>query len=402
MSAINAESCGYCYLDLDLDSYRKKLSTCASFVSATNLTYGFSSKDLLALGGSEVSRLKELISVDHEWAAKDTECGGIETRPPPFGNRIVVRLFWNIAPLACENFATLCSNGSLLPGQTGKAKPPPMGECGKPLTYRGSTVHRVIPGFVLQGGDFALGNGSGGESIYGKKFKDERAGLNLKHDRFGLLSMGNSGKNSNSSQFFFTLDKAPRCDGKHVIFGECVSGEEVLKAAEKLGSSEGNPLAPVTITDCGIFQPLGTPGAGYWYDKPDADSWNGISPTFIVRPRVSILAPSESVLQKFKTAIGSVASVVLSVCTESLDNNEDTAATLLIESLAKFSADVIIIAPACKTVSSKVELPEAWGTSDIPVDEVILVAKPLETLSAIREKSWLAKRQAWQLDGTSS
>lgn len=95
--------------------------------------------------------------------------------------------------MACENFSTLCSNGSSLiqlPGQKAqKTKPVPIGDCGKPLAYRGCKVHRVIPGFVLQGGDFVLENGSGGECVFNNKktFKDERGGLNLKHDRFGLL-----------------------------------------------------------------------------------------------------------------------------------------------------------------------------------------------------------------------
>lgn len=75
----------YCFLDLDLDDSRKKIATCAAFVDSTDLTYGFSSKNLLALGGSELSRLKELISTDHEWASKDSECGGIVIQPPPEG-----------------------------------------------------------------------------------------------------------------------------------------------------------------------------------------------------------------------------------------------------------------------------------------------------------------------------
>lgn len=153
-----------------------------------------------------------------EWSGKNSECDGIEIRPPAAGSRIVVKLYWDVAPLACENFATLCRNSL-------KAK---IGESGKPLTYQKSKIHRVVPEFILQGGDFVFGNGSGGESIYnGKKFKDERAGLQLKHDTKGVLSMGNSGKNSNSSQFFITFKAAPQCDGKHVVFGKVVSGFEV-------------------------------------------------------------------------------------------------------------------------------------------------------------------------------
>ena len=85
----------------------------------------------------------------------------------------------------------------------------------------------------MQSGDFVFGNGSGGESfLTGKKFKDERGGLLQKHDRAGVLSMGNSGKHSNTSQFFVTLAPAPQCDGKHVVFGRMISGWEVLRAVE--------------------------------------------------------------------------------------------------------------------------------------------------------------------------
>jgi len=290
-----------------------------------------------------------------------------------------------------------------LPGQKAqKPKPAPFGDCGKRLTYRGCKVHRIIPGFVLQGGDFVLENGSGGECVFNNKktFKDERAGLNLKHDRFGLLSMGNSGKNSNSSQFFFTLGKAPQCDGKHVIFGEVVSGGEILKKAEEFGTAEGNPTCPIVITDCRIFTPLQTPGAGYWYDKPDAESWNGISPTFMVRPRVAMLAP-DSAIQKFKNAIGSLCSIVLAIGKET-NTLEKSASDLLIESLSTFSVDVVVIAPACKEAKLEMGgcLPKSWNESGFAFDEVVLVSKPLEVMSSIHTKSWLSKhRHQWQLDG---
>lgn len=398
MPGVNADTCGYCFLDLDLDNQRKKLATCAAFVDANNLTFGLSSKSLLSLGGSEVSRLKELISSDHEWAARDAECGGVLTRPTM--ERVVVMLWWNVAPLACQNFATLCANGSLLPGESGKPKPTPVGESGKPLSYRGSKIHRCIPGFILQGGDFVLGNGSGGESIFNKKvFKDERKGLQEKHDRFGLLSMGNSGKNSNSSQFFFTLDKAPQCDGKHVVFGECVSGGQVLKAAEIFGTASGEPSASICITDCGVFTPLETPGAGYWFDKPDANSWNGISPTFVVRPRVAILAPNEAVLSKFQGAASDLLALehLLSVAT--FEHNQQEVISKLRGLLGSFSIDVVVIAPACKDLKAGIELPNAWKSCGIGIDEVLLVSKPVDTVSVIHKKSWLAKRKGrWHLD----
>ena len=94
----------YCFLDLDLDDSRKKITTCAAFVDSTDLTYGFSSKNLLALGGSELSRLKELISTDHEWASKDSECGGIVIQPPPEGKtkaRVSCRKYFVFYGLEC-------------------------------------------------------------------------------------------------------------------------------------------------------------------------------------------------------------------------------------------------------------------------------------------------------------
>ena len=210
--------------------------------------------------------------------------------------------------------------------------------------------------------------------------------------------MGNSGKNSNSSQFFFTLGNASKCDGKHVVFGEIVSGCAVLKKAEEFGTAEGNPTTPIRITDCGLFTPLQTPGAGYWYDKSDAESWNGISPTFMVRPRVAILAP-EAAVQKFKESVGSVCSIALCI-----GHNEEgkPAWKTLFESLSTFSADVVVIAPACKAAKLEMggHLPESWNGSGLTFDEVVLISKPLDVLSSIYTQSWLSKhRQQWQLDG---
>ena len=272
-NSIDADTARYCYLDLDLNGHRSRLARAAAFVYATDARYGFSSKHLLQLGGSELQRIPDLMASDHEWSSSsnNSDDDAIEIRPPICGNRMVLKLHWEVAPLACENFATLCANGgggSSAPSGSNKNKgsskpnPAPIGASGKPLTYRGSPVHRIVPGFVLQGGDFVFGNGSGGESIFnGKKFKDERAGLLPSHNRRGVLSMGNSGKNSNTSQWFLTLaDVAAQCDGKHVVFGELVSGWEVLRAAEALGSRSGAPTAPVTVTECGVWA-TGRPSA---------------------------------------------------------------------------------------------------------------------------------------------
>ena len=146
-----------------------------------------------SLGGSELTRIPTMYELDHEWSDRGT----IATHPPMNGMRVVVELYPATSPLASQNFYRLC------PGKEASA-----GASGKTLHYRGSAVHRVQSGFVIQGGDFIFGNGSGGESVYGGKggkFKDDRGGLALKHDCAGVLSMGNSGKHSISSQFFLTL-----------------------------------------------------------------------------------------------------------------------------------------------------------------------------------------------------
>ena len=107
---------------------------------------------------------------------------------------------------------------------------------------------------MIQGGDFIYGNGLGGESIYGGKFADEISNGVISHDRAFLLSMANSGKNTNNSQFFITLDSCGWLDDKHVVFGRVVSGTSVFKAIEKLGSRSGCPRAVVRITDCGELE----------------------------------------------------------------------------------------------------------------------------------------------------
>ena len=347
-----------------------------------------------------------------EWSNKKHSGSGVETHPPPSGHRMIIRLFWDVAPLACENFATLCANGGGNCSRSHvvkeKPKPAPMGECGKPLTYRNSVVHRIVPNFIMQGVDFVFGNGSGGESIFnGKKFKDEKAGLQLKHDRRGIVSMGNNGKNSNSSQWFVTFQKTPACDGKHVIFGEVISGFEVLDAAERVGTANGDPSADVTITDSGIYAPLVTPGAGYWYDQPDRDCHAGFSPVFMVRPRVAILVPSDSVLEKFRSAIGTKLVPIAIVVDENKENcGKEIALRKAFSLLKTFAIDLIIAAPACSYLLKDIELPSSWKEQGhanskikITIDNVIITAKPLNILSTVWNKSWVGKNAQWQCDG---
>lgn len=154
--------------------------------------------------------------------------------------RIVFELFADACPKTAENFRALCT------GEKGA------GTSGKPLHFKGSGFHRVIPNFMCQGGDFTRGNGTGGESIYGAKFADETfAGKAGKHFGPGTLSMANAGPNTNGSQFFICVAPTPHLDGRHVVFGQVVSGYDVVKAMEAVGSGSGAPGKKVVITDCG-------------------------------------------------------------------------------------------------------------------------------------------------------
>ena len=156
--------------------------------------------------------------------------------------RVVFELFDADAPKTCANFRALC---------TGEKGGIPEHEDVK-LCYKGSKFHRVIPGFMCQGGDFTNGDGTGGWSIYGEKFDDEE--FVHTHNRAGLLSMANAGKNTNCSQFFMTTIDCPHLNGKHVVFGKIVKGMNTVRRVENTPTKQyDEPEVDVVIADCGVI-----------------------------------------------------------------------------------------------------------------------------------------------------
>ncbi|KAK8762956.1 hypothetical protein V5799_014140 [Amblyomma americanum] len=146
--------------------------------------------------------------------------------------RIRIILYKDVVPLTAENFRCLCTHE-------------------KGFGFIKSTFHRIIPGFMCQGGDITNHNGTGGRSIYGRKFADEN--FELKHTGPGMLSMANSGPNTNNSQFFLTTAKTDWLDGKHVVFGQVISGMEVVKKMETYGSPSGKVSKKVEISNSGEY-----------------------------------------------------------------------------------------------------------------------------------------------------
>ncbi|PRW57312.1 peptidylprolyl cis-trans cyclophilin-type domain containing [Chlorella sorokiniana] len=233
-----------CFLDIsigDRTKYQADLEAherAKGYFSGVASQYGWAGSSPEELDSEQAEVFQEAYAADPTWAAK----GPALLQPPRLaGGRLVIELSsLKEAPKACENFRCLCTGEK----GTGKAS-------GKPLHYKGVRLHRIVKGFLAQGGDVVKGDGSAGDSIYGGKFKDEPAALKLKHAAAGVVGFANSGKNSNTSQFYITFAAAPQCDGKHVVIGKVVEGLEVLQQIEELAASaDGEPRVDVTIADC--------------------------------------------------------------------------------------------------------------------------------------------------------
>jgi len=235
---------------------RKKVSNTEEENSTVSqLIKNYSESDLRALVhalSTQVDGVQDFIASYTPPTTNDTEPNTNRQTEQPKGNpqvffevsiggapagRIVIELFADSVPRTAENFRCLCT------GEKG------MGVQGKPLHFKGCVFHRIIPDFMIQGGDFTRGNGTGGESIYGEKFRDEN--FTRKHITAGYLSMANSGPHTNGSQFFITTTKTDWLDGKHVVFGKVTEGMEVVRQVESQGQSSGKPKRKCMITECG-------------------------------------------------------------------------------------------------------------------------------------------------------
>ncbi|XP_076940551.1 peptidyl-prolyl cis-trans isomerase CYP40-like [Bidens hawaiensis] len=256
--------------------------------------------------------------------------------------RIVVELYKDIVPKTADNFRALCTGEKGIGPNTGV-----------PLHLKGSCFHRVIKGFMIQGGDISARNGTGGESIYGSKFEDEN--FELKHERKGMLSMANSGRNTNGSQFFITTTRTPHLDGKHVVFGRIIKGMGIVRSVEHTTTGENDvPTLDVIIEDCGEIPEGADDGVCDFFkdgdtypdwpldldNKPEDVFWwmNAVDAIKVMGNEQFKKQDYKSTLRKYRKALR-----YLDVCWEKEDIDEGKT-----DSLRKTKSQIFTNSSACK------------------------------------------------------
>ncbi|KAG0188443.1 hypothetical protein DFQ28_004823 [Apophysomyces sp. BC1034] len=245
------------------------------WVTQWGSAYGFPGDDLEKFVSSSRDTLRDILIND-----PSTQSFRVEPPVPLGGGRLEIELFDKECPKTCDNFRAICVGGKV--GKNSK----------KPLHFKNTKLFRLVTNFMVQGGDVTRGDGSGGESIYNGSFNDEKPGLAKKFTKQGLVAMANSGKNSNTSQFFITLVDAStnpkvfdKANGKYVIFGQVIDGLEVLQAINEVPVTKEQPNLDITVRDCGELDAMTitdtsvvlmaavhikTGGIGYQQDLP----WN--------------------------------------------------------------------------------------------------------------------------------
>ena len=171
---------------------------------------------------------------------------------------------------------------------------------------------------------------------------------------------------------------------------------ETIRAAEEFATSSGEPSVDIRITECGPYIPLSTAGNGYWFDRPDHESFSGITPEFVIKPRVGIIAPNIQVAEKFRKEMGSCASATM-YSVETIGSDDDVTKAVSAD-MAQFRLDLIVVAPACSAFIKLLDVPSSWGDAasscqvETPLrEEVFIEAKPVNVLQAILDSAWVGR-----------